>query len=132
MFMKIVYEYESSSNTLTVKPTGAISINDIFQYFNNVINDDSVKKIDIEFVLFDQVKDFAFSYSETHSLREQYRDMRKRKGYGLTVFVAKDGYHFGMARMLSSVLGDEFKQEVVNDSLLAKDLIEKWRLKNKE
>ena len=84
-------------------------------YFAAVIGDASVGRVKFEIVLFEGVTDFAFTYSETHALETQYSAMRDSKGIELTLFLAPQDLQFGIARMLSSILGDKLPTIVVRD-----------------
>ncbi len=125
--MSISYSYNASALTLTASPSGVVTISDIHQYFDRVTIDPAIGEIDVEVVEFESVLDFAFSYRETLDVRSRYRELRKQKGTGLTLFVAPHEYQFGMARMLATVLGDEFPCDFVRSTEEIQEAIRNWK-----
>ena len=113
--MSVKYEFDSATNILTARPEGTITVSAIREYFSAVVCDVSVGSVRFEVVLFEGVTDFAFAYSATYGLEQQYSVMRESKGIELTLFLAPQDLQFGIARMLSSVLGETAATVVVRD-----------------
>jgi len=111
--MPIKYKYDRNTNIVYSHPSGLISISDISQYFNKLLEDQNVGNDFIEIVNLDEVNDFQFSYDEALHLPHLITELKINKNYKNVIFIAKNNFHFGMARMMSTTIEKDFAVSIV-------------------
>jgi hypothetical protein len=119
----VTYRYDSSINVVFTRPTGVLTPGDVSSYFAEVAANPEIAPHFVEVVLFDDVEDFAFRYSEAVTMVDEYRQSMLTKQCARTVFIARTSVGYGIARMLSAVVGDHADFRVVRtDDELAQEL----------
>ena len=100
--MPVSYRYDSKTNVVLTRPTGVLTISDVRSYFSDVFRDPEIAPGFVEIVLFDDVKDFAFRYTESAVIMEAYSRFMLSRRCARTVFLARSPLGYGIARMLGS------------------------------
>jgi hypothetical protein len=101
--MPVEFQYDPEANRVITHPTGILTISEVRAYFERVFQDPRVESGFVEVVLFDDVEDFAFRYTEVDEVLGAYRKLMLEKGCAGTVFVARTPLGYGIARMFNSV-----------------------------
>lgn len=101
--MPIIYDYDSTTNTIHNRPYNTLSILEIGNYFNEVTNNDQIKSGIIEVVHFENVEEFLFSSSDALVIRKMYSEFKDKMKLKRTIIIGKSDMHFGIARMLQII-----------------------------
>ena len=111
--MPVSHRYDPKTNIVFTRPTGILSLPDISSYFGEVADNPRVAPGFIEVVFFDDVEDFAFSYTGAEQILTAYRESMIAKHCVRTVFVAQTPVGYGIARMLSAVMREHADLRVI-------------------
>jgi hypothetical protein len=68
--MPINFKYDNDTNTLYLKVTGILKSSEIIDYFNNLLNGNSLKKGFVEVVDLNETTDFVLRYSDLSLIEE--------------------------------------------------------------
>jgi len=111
--MPINYEYDKDKNIVYSYPSGLISISDIAEYFNKLVEDPNVEKGFIEIANLNEVTEFKISYKEALQLPNLFADVKNKKNHKGTILIGIKDFQFGMARMMSIISENESTIRVV-------------------
>ena len=111
--MPIKYEYDREKNIVYGYPYGLVSMSDITQYFDNLVEDSKVGSDFIEIVNLDEVTEFRLSYKEALQLPDLFAKVNNTKKHRGTILIGKKDFQFGMARMMSTITENDFSVRVV-------------------
>jgi hypothetical protein len=111
--MPVTFRYDPNANVVFTRPTGVLTLADISAYFGEVSGSSEIAPHFVEVVLFDDVEDFAFKYTEMGGILDEYRQSMLTKQCARTVFIARTSVGYGIARMLSAVAGEHGEFRVV-------------------
>ena len=111
--MAIKYEYDGDKNIVYSFTTGVVSISELTEYLNKLVEDPSVENDFIEIGNLDGVEECKFSYSDTLQLPDLFAEIKNKKNQMGTIFIAKKDFQFGMARMMSIVVEGSLPTRVV-------------------
>jgi hypothetical protein len=119
--MPVSYHYDKKAKAVLTHPSGVLTLSQIREYFERVYRNPEVESGFVEVVLFDDVLDFAFRYTEASAIEEAYIRFMVAKGCARTVFIARNPLGHGIAQMLSLSFGKNTDLSVVrSDSALKK------------
>ncbi len=68
--MPINFKYDNDTNTLYLKVTGILKSSEIIDYFNNLLNENFLKKGFVEVVDLNETTDFVLRYSDLSIIEE--------------------------------------------------------------
>ena len=97
--MTIQYKYDDEHNHVIVTPTCSISSTEIYEYFNQLIHDSSIKSKFLEIVDFNNVEDFILKYSDLEKLEEASK-LLVEKGHKTTLICAYSKRSQEIAKMM--------------------------------
>ena len=99
----IAYQYDKAKNIIEVFIEGTLETQDILDYFDVVMEDDTVGPGAIEKVHFDQAEDFAFTHVDVMKMRNKYEALKSKRHIAKTEFIVSSDLEFGMARMVQMI-----------------------------
>ena len=111
--MPVKFNYDPDRQLINVHPAGVLSISDIAEYMEAVLNDRAIGNGFVELVHLEQVDNFRFDYIKAMELTGLYEKMSKEKQIKGTVLLAPKDYQYGIARMCSLILEDHLEVRVV-------------------
>jgi len=111
--MPIKYDYDKNKNIVYSYPSGLISISDIAEYFNKLVEDPNVEKDFIEIANLSEVTEFKISYKEALQLPNLFAEVKNKKNHKGTILIGKKDFQFGMARMMSIISENDLTVRVV-------------------
>ena len=109
--MTIEYQFHSSEHCLMCTVSGEIRLEEIFDYVDQVIDDQSVVGEFFEIVEFSQVKSFDFGYYPSTAIMAKLVELSKCKGYLGSCLVAEKDLIRGMTNIFR-VVGENTGVEV--------------------
>ena len=77
--MPIKYGYDKNKNIVYSYPSGLISISDISEYFNKLVEDPNVESDFVEIANLREVAEFKISYKEALQLPNLFAEVNKKK-----------------------------------------------------
>jgi hypothetical protein len=77
--MPIKYDYDQEKNIVYAYPSGQMSLSDVSEYFNNLVEDPNVRSDFIEIANLEEVTGFEFSYSDTLQLPNLFAELKTKK-----------------------------------------------------
>ena len=111
--MSIEYRFHGSEHCLMCTASGEIHLDEILDYVDRVIDDQSVVGEFFEIVDFTQVKDFDFGYYSSRELMAKLAQLSERKGYlGSCLVSEKEDLVRGMTNIFR-VMGESTGVEVL-------------------
>ena len=125
--MPIKYEYDGDKNIVYSYATGVVTISELTEYVNNLVEDQRVRNDFLEIANLDGVEEFKFTYSDTLQLPELFAEIKNKKNQMATIFIAKRDFQFGMARMMSIVVESTLPTRVVRSQEEAEKEVEEMR-----
>ena len=125
--MPIKYDYDKNKNIVCSKPSGLISISDIAEYFNKLVEDPNVEKGFIEIANLSEVTEFKISYKEALQLPNLFAEVKNKKNHKGTILIGKKDFQFGMARMMSIISENESTIRVVRSQEDAEKVVNELR-----
>ena len=99
----IAYQYDKAKNIIKVFIEGTLGAQDVLDYFDVIMEDDTVGPGAIEKVHFDQVEDFAFTHVDVMKMRNKYEHLKRKKQIAETRFIVCNDLGFGMARTMQMI-----------------------------
>lgn len=99
----VKYEYNPETNTIHVRPEGVLTLEDVYSYFERLLEDTRIQPGATERVYFQGLEDMRFDYKGTAQIVEKYADIKKRHKIGQTVFCVDSDMTYGMARMFQTI-----------------------------
>ena len=111
--MPIKYDYDRNKNIVYSYSSGLISMSDISEYFNKLVEDPNVRSDFIEIASLDEVTEFRFSYKEALQLPHLFAGVKNKKNHRGTILIGKKDFQFGMARMMSIISENDLTIRVV-------------------
>ena len=111
--MPIKYDYDKNKNIVYSYPSGLISISDISEYFNKLVEDPNVESDFIEIANLHEVTEFKISYKEALQLPDLFAEVNNKKNHKGTILIGEKDFQFGMARMMSIISENDFTIRVV-------------------
>jgi hypothetical protein len=128
--MPVTYHYDLDAKAVLTHPTGVLTLREIGAYFEKVYRDPQVEPGFVEVVLFDDVGDFAFRYTEATVIKDAYSRFMLTKKCAGTVFIAQTPLGYGIARMLSTAFGEEADLRVVRNKKELRKELPKVKMEN--
>ncbi len=111
--MPIKYDYDKNKNIVYSYPSGLISMSDITEYFNKLVEDPNVESDFIEIANLNEVTEFKFSYKDALQLPNLFAGVKNKKNHKGTILIGKKDFQFGMARMMSIISENDLTIRVV-------------------
>ncbi len=100
--MPIDYVYDATDNVLCVCPYGTLSVPDVRQYLEDLIDDERISNPATEVIRFDDVENFRFAMIT--DLPRMLPRLREAKKLGATVFVADNFLQAVVGRLMVRLL----------------------------
>jgi hypothetical protein len=101
--MPITYEFDPRSSILRSYHSGRQTVSGICEYFQQVIDDPTVKKGYIEVVHFADDVDFDFTSHTARIIPFYFSELKNRKNTKVTIFIGATQLQFGIARMMKNL-----------------------------
>ncbi len=111
--MPIKDDYDKNKNIVYSYPSGLISMSEISEYFNKLVEDPNVEKGFIEIANLSEVTELKISYKEALQLPNLFAEVKNKKNHKATILIGKKDFQFGMARMMSIISENEMTIRVV-------------------
>lgn len=102
--MAITYEYSEKDNLVYTKSVGILDMNDIKEYFTDLLRSEIIQNGFIEVVDLENVDDFTINFNDCFELRKIFKKLKDEKNYGGAVVYAPDVMVMSIAKLLSAVL----------------------------
>jgi len=125
--MPIKYDYDKDKNIVYSYPSGLISMSDITEYFNKLVEDPNVENGFIEIANLNEVTEFKISYKEALQLPNSFAEVKYKKNHKGTILIGKNDSQFGMARMMSIISENESTVRVVRSQEDAEKVVNELR-----
>ena len=117
--MTIEYQFRSSEHCLMCTVSGEIRLEEIFDYVNQVIDDQSVVGEFFEIVDFSQADSFDFGYYRSKEVMAKLVQLSKSKGYLGSCLVAEKDLIRGMTNIFR-VMGENTGVKILVFTSVAK------------
>lgn len=104
--MSISYKYNKDENYILVKATDRITLPEMLDFIEAVLNDQKIKAPFYEIVDFAEIRSFDFGYSGTLQFYEKLQLLVKHKNHLGTCFIANKKIALGMVNMFK-IVGEE-------------------------
>ncbi len=111
--MLIKYDYDKDKKIVYSYPSGLISMSDIAEYFNKLVEDPNVGSDFIEIANLNEVTEFKFSYKEALQLPDLFAGVKNNKNHKGTILIGQKDFQYGMARMMSIISENDLTIRVV-------------------
>jgi hypothetical protein len=115
--MSIQYQYNKPGNYVITTVTGTVSVDQVAEYVNDILSDDSIKTGFYEIVDFTGVKDFDFGYYQSDKLINLIAKLKNEKQYQGSCLVADKDLTKGMSNIFK-VVGEDKKLSITIFSTL--------------
>jgi len=102
--MPVKYNYDSKAKTVHAYPYAELSISEILGYFADLMQENDIAAQSIEVVHFDRVEKFLFSFEEAEEITTRLTQLRNENELLGTILVGKRDYHYGIARMMQTLI----------------------------
>ena len=124
--MAIEYEFKPERKCVHCKATGLISLSEIVNYIDQMIQDPQLKQPFMEIVDFDKEVSFDFGYNETSVLISTLKRLELKNHYQGTILVAGSALMRGMSNIFKVVgEGRKINIKVVTKLEAAYDAVDK-------
>jgi hypothetical protein len=104
MILPITYQYDQNSNIIRAEADGVLTAKNLFEYLNDIIEDQQIKKDFIEIIDFQNVCDLVIAYSDTDGFRYMWKKYLS-KGCKKVIVLAPTDLSYGTSRMIKTVIG---------------------------
>lgn len=104
--MAIAYTFDQSENLVFAEAQGAISIQELINYKEIVLNDYNIKNGFIEIVDLSKVTDLEITYSSAEKLTRNW-DKWKQKSHIGSIMYAPTDLTYGILRMMQNLINTE-------------------------
>ena len=101
--MTIIYTYDKSNNYIDTVVTEIVSIQQVSEYIEDLINNKSISGIFYELVDFTNINKFDFGYYQTNELVDLFIKLQKHKKYLGTCVIVNSDIAIGMSNMFNVV-----------------------------
>ena len=125
--MPIKYDYDKEKNIVYGYPYGLVSMSDITQYFNKLVEDPNVESDFIEIANLREVAEFKISYKEALQLPNLFAEVNNKKNHKGTILIGEKDFQFGMARMMSIISENDLTIRVVRSQEDAEKVVNELR-----
>ena len=105
--MAIKYTYDKDSYYIDTVVTEMVSINQVSEYIDKIINNESIENNFYELVDFTTINGFDFGYYQTNELVDLFIKLKKHKKYLGTCVVVNSDVAKGMSNMFNVVWEDK-------------------------
>ncbi len=123
----IEYKFDVGRNIVDVWPAKKLSIEEMVHYVDRLINDESVHKHFIEYVHFEGVEDFSWSYADTDTILRLFQRLYESKHQEGAILLVDTNLQLGMARMIQTVFTGHLRIDIARSKDEANRFIEKIR-----
>lgn len=126
--MPVEYEYDPNSNIVCCNPSGKLTFHEVSCYFDNIAKDNRIGSEFIEVVYFEATENFMFSSEEAEGIINKFNKLKRDKKIKATILIGSKDLHYGMARMMQSLLNvyiPEHASFAVHNNREAKETIKK-------
>ena len=113
--MSFEYEYDPAARVIRIKLFDVLTSQDVIEYGRRVTDELPDGITFAELVDFRGLDDINMSYEESIHFKDVFAGLKKYKGYRGTVMLVGTDFQFGMARMLSAVIGEVGTVHVVRE-----------------
>jgi len=101
--MTIKYTYDKSHSYVDTVVTEVASMQQVSEYINNLINNETIEDSFYELVDFTNIDNFDFGYYQTNELVDLFIKLQKHKKYLGTCVVVNSDIAKGMSHMFNIV-----------------------------